>query len=291
MPSQISNHQPDDQPDDQPSDRPNVAETVADRGPPLVQPDLWINWREFTPARIALGRVGASQPTDALLQFSMAHANARDAVYEPLDIASLFAQLGGPTECVVVKSRATDRAQYLRRPDFGRRLDAPSVERLRTLQQRLTPESNSNPDSGIDLVIVIADGLSALATSRHAVPLIEALRSKLEGWRFGPTVIAEQARVALGDEVGELLNARCVAVLIGERPGLSSPDSLGIYLTWNPRVGRTDAERNCISNIRPAGLSYEHAATKLVALLEGAKRLGATGIDLKEDDGETQRIR
>ena len=285
MPRQIFNHQPSDRPDD----RPNVTE--VDRGPPLVQPDFWINWREFTPARIALGRVGASQPTDALLQFSMAHANARDAVYEPLDIASLFAQLEGPTECVVVKSRATDRPEYLRRPDFGRRLDAPSVERLRALQQRLTPESNSNPDSGIDLIIVIADGLSALATSRHAVPLIEALRSKLEGWRFGPVVIAEQARVALGDEVGELLNARCVAILIGERPGLSSPDSLGIYLTWNPRVGRTDAERNCISNIRPEGLSYEHAATKLVALLEGAKRLGATGIDLKEDDGTNQRIR
>jgi ethanolamine ammonia-lyase small subunit len=287
MPSQISNHQPDDRPSERPQGQPNVA----DLGPALVQPDLWSNWREFTPARIALGRVGASQPTDALLQFSMAHANARDAVYEPLDLASLFAQLEGPTECVAVKSRATDRAQYLRRPDFGRRLDAPSVERLRTLQQRLTPESNSNPDSGIDLVIVIADGLSALATSRHAVPLIEALRKTLEGWRIGPIVIAEQARVALGDEVGELLNARCVAVLIGERPGLSSPASLGIYLTWNPRVGRTDAERNCISNIRPAGLSYEHAATKLVALLEGAKRLGATGINLKEDDDETQRIR
>lgn len=257
-----------------------MPEKISNHQPSLVQPDFWINWREFTPARIALGRVGASQPTDALLQFSMAHANARDAVYEPLDIASLFAQLEGPTECVVVKSRATDRAQYLRRPDLGRRLDSASVERLR--------ESQHPP---FDLVVVIADGLSALAISRHAVPLIEALRSKLEGWRFGPTVIAEQARVALGDEVGELLNAPCIAVLIGERPGLSSPDSLGIYLTWNPRVGRTDAERNCISNIRPAGLSYEHAATKLVALLEGAKRLGATGIDLKEDHGELQRIR
>ena len=210
----------------------------------------------------------------------MAHANARDAVYEPLDLAGLLEQVDGPAGCIAVKSRAADRAQYLRRPDFGRRLDPASVERLRESQHH-----------HFDLVIVIADGLSALATSRHAVPLIEALRSKLEGWRFGPIVIAEQARVALGDEVGELLNAPCVAVLIGERPGLSSPDSLGIYLTWNPQVGRTDAERNCISNIRPAGLSYEHAATKLVALLEGAKRLGATGINLKEDDVETQRIR
>jgi ethanolamine ammonia-lyase small subunit len=275
MPGQISNHQP----SDQSSDRPNVAEAEADRGPALVQPDRWVNWREFTPARIALGRVGASQPTDALLRFSMAHANARDAVYEPLDFAGLLAQLGGPDEYIAVKSRAADRAQYLRRPDFGRRLDASSIDRLRESQHH-----------HFDLILVIADGLSALATSRHAVPLVKALRSKLEGWRIGPIVIAEQARVALGDEVGELLNARCVAVLIGERPGLTSPDSLGIYLTWKPRVGRTDAERNCISNIRPAGLSYEHAATKLVTLLEGAKQLGATGIDLKEDHGDTQRI-
>jgi len=288
MPRQISNHQPGDRPSDRPSEQPegqpNVAEAEAeaasDHGPALMQPDLWVSWRKFTPARIALGRVGASQPTDALLQFSMAHANARDAVYEPLDLAGLLEQVDGPAGCIAVKSRAADRAQYLRRPDFGRRLDPASVERLRESQHH-----------HFDLVIVIADGLSALATSRHAAPLIEALRSKLEGWRFGPIVIAEQARVALGDEVGELLNAPCVAVLIGERPGLSSPDSLGIYLTWNPQVGRTDAERNCISNIRPAGLSYEHAATKLVALLKGAKRLGATGINLKEDDVETQRIR
>jgi len=289
MPKQIS----DPQHNDRHNDRPIVA--AADPQRSLVQPDLWVNWREFTPARIALGRFGASQPTDALLRFSMAHANARDAVYEPLDLAGLLAQLEVPAGCVAVKSRATDRAQYLRRPDFGRRLDSASVERLRALQQPPIPDpnsdSNSNPGDHFDLVIVIADGLSALATSRHAVPLIESLRSRLAGWRIGPIVIAEQARVALGDEVGEILKARCVAILIGERPGLSSPDSLGIYLTWNPRVGRTDAERNCISNIRPAGLSYEHAATKLVALLEGAKRLGATGINLKEDDVETQRIR
>jgi ethanolamine ammonia-lyase small subunit len=260
-----------------PDPQTNLAD--SDHRPSLVQLDQWVNWREFTPARIALGRVGASQPTEALLRFSMAHAHARDAVYEPLELAGLFAQLEGPAGCIAVKSRAADRAQYLRRPDFGRRLDSASVERLR--------ESQHDPS---DLVIVIADGLSALATVRHAVPVIKALRSRLAGWRIGPIVIAEQARVALGDEVGEILNARCVAILIGERPGLSSPDSLGIYLTWNPQLGRTDAERNCISNIRPAGLSYEQAATKLVALLEGAKRLGTTGVDLKENDGETQRI-
>ena len=278
----------------------------SDHLPSLVQNDLWVNLREFTPARIALGRVGASQPTNALLRFSMAHANARDAVYEPLDLPGLLAQLAVPTGCIAVKSRAADRAQYLRRPDLGRRLDAASVEHLRALQedrtnQSLNPNSNldsipdstpdSIPDFKFDLVVVVADGLSALATSRHAVPVIKALRARLSGWQIGPIVIAEQARVALGDEVGEILNARCIAILIGERPGLSSPDSLGIYLTWHPRVGRSDAERNCISNIRPAGLSYQDATAKLVALLEGAKRIGATGVNLKEDDGEAQRIR
>lgn len=274
----------------------------SDHLPSLVQNDLWVNLRKFTPARIALGRVGASQPTDALLRFSMAHANARDAVYEPLDLPGLLAQLAVPNGWFAVKSRAADRAQYLRRPDLGRRLDAASVEYLRARREDwINPSLNPNskpgsipetsPDFKFDLVIVVADGLSALATSRHAVPVIKALRARLLGWQISPIVIAEQARVALGDEVGEILNARCVAILIGERPGLSSPDSLGIYLTWHPRVGRSDAERNCISNIRPAGLSYQDATAKLVALLEGAKRLGATGVNLKEDDGEAQRIR
>jgi ethanolamine ammonia-lyase small subunit len=305
---------------------------VADvRVPDLIQADLWVQWRQFTPARIALGRVGVSQPTKALLSFSMAHASARDAVYEPLDLAGLAAQLAhsesddnydfsvdidcdidlnvdsssGPqssdphaervtntppaqpspaSRWIPVHSRATDRAQYLRRPDLGRRLDPASRERL--VEQASAWRANQAPD----LVFVIADGLSALATSRHAVPVISAVRRRLAGWRIGPIVIAEQARVALGDEVGECLHAGCVAILIGERPGLSSPDSLGIYLTWRPQVGRSDAERNCISNIRPAGLSYEQAAIKLAALLEGAKRLGATGVELKDDDRATDQL-
>ena len=261
----------------------------------------------------------------------MAHASARDAVYEPLDLAGLAAQLAhsesddnydfsvdidcdidlnvdsssGPqssdphaervtntppaqpspaSRWIPVHSRATDRAQYLRRPDLGRRLDPASRERL--VEQASAWRANQAPD----LVFVIADGLSALATSRHAVPVISAVRRRLAGWRIGPIVIAEQARVALGDEVGECLHAGCVAILIGERPGLSSPDSLGIYLTWRPQVGRSDAERNCISNIRPAGLSYEQAAIKLAALLEGAKRLGATGVELKDDDRATDQL-
>jgi ethanolamine ammonia-lyase small subunit len=164
---------------------------------------------------------------------------------------------------------------YLRRPDLGRRLDAASGDRLRKAAEKA--------EAAPDLVLVLADGLSALAVSRHAQPMLKAIRSKLPGWSIGPVVLAEQARVALGDEVGELLGARAVALLVGERPGLTSPDSLGIYLTWAPRVGRTDAERNCISNIRPEGLSYEQAAATLVGLLDGAKRLGASGIMLKDE--------
>jgi ethanolamine ammonia-lyase small subunit len=243
---------------------------------PLVLTDPWTALRAYTPARIALGRTGASQPTSALLAFSLAHAQARDAVHEAFDAASMSIELqadGIPT--VSVHSRATDRPMYLRRPDLGRRLDAASCDRLRKVAQGAV--------SAPDLVLVVADGLSALAVTRHAQPMLKAIRARLPGWSIGPVVLAEQSRVALGDEAGELLGARAVALLVGERPGLSSPDSLGIYLTWAPRVGRTDAERNCISNIRPEGLSYEQAAATLAGLLEGAKRLGASGISLKDE--------
>jgi len=239
-----------------------------------VQPDSWVGLRALTPARIAIGRTGASQPTHALLEFSLAHAQARDAVHEPFDAASIMMELqreGFST--LAVHSRAQDRAQYLRRPDLGRRVDEVSAERLR---QAAVP-------GGMDLVFVVADGLSALAVMRHAVPLARAAAQALSGWSIGPIVVAEQSRVALADEVGELLGARAVAILIGERPGLSSPDSLGVYLTWAPRVGRSDAERNCISNIRPQGLSFEQAARTLAGLLEGARRLGLTGVMLKDD--------
>jgi ethanolamine ammonia-lyase small subunit len=209
-----------------------------------------------------------------LLEFSLAHAQARDAVHEPFDAASIMMELqreGFST--LPVHSRAQDRAQYLRRPDLGRRVDEVSVERLR----------QAAVSGGVDLVFVLADGLSALAVMRHAVPLVRAAAQAMSGWSIGPIVVAEQSRVALADEVGELLGARAVAILIGERPGLSSPDSLGVYLTWAPRVGRSDAERNCISNIRPQGLSFEQAARTLAGLLEGARRLGLTGVMLKDD--------
>ncbi len=241
---------------------------------PLVEPDRWRRLRAFTPARIALGRTGASQPTSALLAFSLAHALARDAVHEPLGVADLAARVAASGFDVRhAHSRAADRPQFLRRPDLGRRLDEVSASRLRGAAR----------SPGPDLVFVVADGLSALAVARHALPMLEAARAALPGWSLGPVVIAEQARVALGDEVGQLLGAAAVALLVGERPGLSSPDSLGIYLTWAPRVGRSDAERNCISNIRPEGLGYEAAARTLAGLLTGARRLGATGIALKDE--------
>ncbi|AGW92576.1 ethanolamine ammonia-lyase small subunit [Ralstonia pickettii DTP0602] len=237
--------------------------------------DPWQRLRQFTRARVALGRTGHSQTTDAVLAFGLAHAQARDAVHLPLDVGAVTAALDTTRlQHVAVHSAAPDRTHYLRRPDLGRRLDDASRDRLAALQAAEAP----------DVVFVIADGLSALATQTHALPLLDATRQRLPpSWRIGPVVVAEQSRVALGDEIGELLGARQVVMLIGERPGLSSPDSLGIYLTYAPRVGRTDAERNCISNVRPEGLAYAQAADRLAFLLRGAAALGRSGVDLKDD--------
>ncbi len=248
--------------------------------PTPVEPDAWTALRAFTPARIALGRTGASQPTSAQLAFGLAHAQARDAVHAALDVDALEGALRDASfEVLRARSRAPDRPTYLRRPDLGRRLDDASLARLRAAAPAASP----------DLAFVVADGLSAVAVARHAVPLLRAARERLPGWRIGPVTVASQARVALGDEVGEALGARAVALLVGERPGLSSPDSLGVYLTWAPRVGRTDAERNCISNVRPEGLPCDDAAATLARLLQGARRLGATGVGLK-DDGDAPAL-
>lgn len=245
----------------------------------LIEANPWQRLRRFTPARIALGRAGESMPTRALLDFGLAHAQARDAVHDPMDVPSILHQLAAAGyDSIIVRSAATDRDQYLRRPDAGRRLDEVSCARLRASPAAERPR----------IVIVIADGLSAKAAGRHAVPLVRALSPWLDGWPLAPIVVAEQARVALGDEIGELLCAEQVAMLIGERPGLSSPDGLGIYLTYSPRIGRTDAERNCISNIRPAGLGYEAAARRLALLLNGARRLGRSGVMLKDQSDQTQ---
>lgn len=239
----------------------------------VVTPDPWGALREHTPARIALGRSGVSMPTGELLRFGFAHAQARDAVHVPLDAEALCAGLrddGWPVHRV--HSAAPDRATYLLRPDLGRRLGDASRQALA-----------EGPGDGCELLIVVGDGLSSLAVSRHARPLIAAIRAQADAaWRFGPVVVAEQARVALGDPVGTAFGAKLVAMLIGERPGLSSPDSLGIYLTWAPQPGRSDAERNCISNVRPEGLGYAEAAHKLVWLAREALRRQLTGVALKD---------
>ena len=235
--------------------------------------------RDYTMARVELGRAGLSVPTRALLEFQLAHAKARDAVHLPLAVNSLVLELkqkGLPS--IALASAARDRNEYLRRPDLGRRLSVDSRERLAALR------------ADYDAAFVIADGLSAVAPERHALPLLKLMSIQLQDWNIGPIVVAQQARVALGDEIGEILNAEAVVMLIGERPGLSSPDSLGIYLTYRPRIGRTDAERNCISNVRPEGLSYEAALHKLSFLLEGARRLQATGVMLHDETDEVHLL-
>jgi ethanolamine ammonia-lyase small subunit len=224
--------------------------------------------RDFTPARVDLGRAGSSIPTRELLEFQLAHAKARDAVHLPLAVNSLVLELKN-IPSITLTSAARDRDEYLKRPDLGRRLSKDSRERLATSR------------ADYDAAFVIADGLSALAVHRHVVPLLELLLRDLD-WHIAPVTIVEQGRVAIGDEVGELLGARLVVVLIGERPGLSSPDSLGAYLTWQPRPGRTDAERNCVSNIRAEGLSYAAAAHKLLFLMNESRRLKLSGVRLKE---------
>jgi ethanolamine ammonia-lyase small subunit len=210
-------------------------------------------------ARISLGRVGHSLPTSELLAFQLAHAKARDAVLNELDYTPYLRY-----STLNVHSAAKNRTIYLRRPDLGRRLADPSQ-----LQR-----------GDYDAVLILADGLSATAVDRHASPVLDALLPLLEGWKLAPIVVAQQARVAIGDEVGELLGAKMSVILIGERPGLSSPDSLGAYLTWAPRVGRNDAERNCISNIREEGLKPALAAQRIAMLMNAARSQQVTGVKM-----------
>jgi ethanolamine ammonia-lyase small subunit len=234
----------------------------------------WARMRAATPARIALPRAGAAIATPAHLAFQLDHARARDAVHAPFDSDALLEGLRERgLAALKLHSAAADRAVYLARPDLGRRLDTAS---------RLTVEAAPH---GCDLVFVIADGLSAQAVASHALPLIDASQSSLrrDGWRIGRVAVVAQGRVAIGDEIGELVGAALVCVLIGERPGLSSPDSLGAYLTWQPRIGRTDAERNCLSNIRPAGMNYDEASERLMYLCREARLRQCTGVTLKDD--------
>lgn len=253
---------------------------MSDEDKPIVVPNPWNKLRQYTPARIALGRAGTSLPTKPHLEFQLAHARARDAVHHELDTAKLEAALktrGHETR--LLHSAAANRPMYLQRPDMGRRLDEDSRKAL---------SDTAKPSDGYDVVFVVGDGLSSFAIEENAAPFLDAILPPLreQGWRIAPLVIIREARVAVGDEIGQLLGARMVVVLIGERPGLSSPDSLGIYMTLNPLVGLTDEARNCISNVRREGLDYESAAHKLFYLMSEARKRGLSGVHLK-DEAET----
>ncbi len=254
-----------------PANQPVTASPVAAPDPDsTVTEDFWRDLRGSTQARIGLGRTGDALPTTHVLALRAAHAAARDAVHLPLDVESFTEQIAavGLGTPVTVASRAADRAEYLRRPDLGR------------LPDNLT----AVPDTGADIGFVLADGLSPLALTDHAPGLLAALATELgDHYTLAPPVVATQARVALGDHIAAAMGVRTVLVLIGERPGLSVADSLGIYLTHLPRPGRADAERNCVSNIHPPdGLTYADAARVVAGLVAGARALGRSGVDLKD---------
>lgn len=248
----------------------------------------WAALREYTDARIGLGRAGVSIPTSHSLAFQLAHAQAQDAVHLPLDVETVIEQLEnanlslnqelGIFTPILLHSQAINRTTYLQRPDLGRRLDKKSIETLKKV--------NTLKDEEYDLSIVVVDGLSSLAIKENAAifikKLVEELNSDKEFWTLAPITIIQQGRVAIGDEVGEILNSKTTIVLIGERPGLSSPDSMGLYLTYNPKVGLTDESRNCISNIRIEGLSYEEGIKKAMYLLKESRRLELSGVNLKD---------
>ncbi|MBI5069081.1 MAG: ethanolamine ammonia-lyase subunit EutC [Deltaproteobacteria bacterium] len=244
-----------------------------------ARPDPWADLRSLTRARIALGRAGGSLPTAEWLGFSAAHAAARDAVWAELDLDRLDADLGarglGPS--LRLASQAPDRATYLRRPDLGRRLDAASAARL----------AAAAPAGGCDVALLVGDGLSAGAAQGHAPALAAALAARLRarGLALGPVAAVRQARVAVQDPVGQALGARAAVVLLGERPGLGAPESLGAYLVLGPRPGRTDAERNCVSNVRPEGMPVEGAADLLAWLTGEALWRGLSGVGLKDERG------
>jgi ethanolamine ammonia-lyase small subunit len=259
----------------------------------LVIDNPWQTLKQFTSARIGLGRAGNSIPTNELLSFQLDHAQAIDAVHKALQVDELYHQLdSSPTirqltsaAPFVVKSKAANRMTYLQRPDLGRQLDDHDWQLLARYQSQCAGE--------VDLAIVVADGLSSIAIQNHAVQLLDRLFSRLSvdkthDWSVAPVTIVTQGRVAVGDDVGECLNAKITMILIGERPGLTSPDSLGIYMTWNPKRGTKESDRNCISNIRPEGLDYDTASEKAFWLLSESIKLGLSGINLKDRSTETR---
>jgi ethanolamine ammonia-lyase small subunit len=259
----------------------------------------WLELRRATPARIGLGRSGTALPTAAQLDFQLAHARARDAVYAALSTECILAELHGMgLDALALHSQAADRPTYLRRPDLGRKLDDPSRQILlrhsregqnppgRHLSSGTVGPGRRRDDERADIAFVIADGLSATAVNAHAVPLIAAVLSQFGGLRIGPVAVVEQGRVAIGDEIGGLIGADLVVVLVGERPGLSAADSLGVYVTWQPAPGAVDAARNCLSNIRPEGMSIPDAAEALARLMIAAWQHRMTGVALSQRLGQ-----
>ncbi|GEN28043.1 ethanolamine ammonia-lyase light chain [Halovibrio variabilis] len=253
---------------------------------PIVVENPWERLNAFTDARIGLGRAGVSLPTNKLLAFQLAHAQAQDAVHCPLEVETLAKALTEALDLskapLRLHSYAQDRAMYLQRPDYGRRLNDETREYL---------QQAAESQQRYDLAVVVVDGLSALAVQQNSAPFLSALYQMLNSdaadWTLAPLTLVEQGRVAIGDEIGALLNADAVLVMIGERPGLSSPDSLGLYMTWAPEPGLKDDRRNCISNVRPAGLQVEEAARRFFLLLKEARQLKLSGVQLKdrsEDD-------
>ena len=254
----------------------------------IAKPNAVLNLRGLTAARVALERTGVSLTTRHALEFSLAHAQARDAVHTSLAVPSLMAALRErDLVALAVRSAVSNRTEYLRRPDLGRTLAESSATAL-------AGNDRKGGRQGAAISVILADGLSALAVERHALPLLDALLPLLRpntaatteaGWTLAPVVVAEQARVALGDEIGVALAANVTVMLIGERPGLSSPASLGAYITWAPRRGRTDAERNCVSNIHTDGLGYADAARKIAWFVNEGRQLGRTGVELRDSGG------
>ncbi|MDO6513527.1 ethanolamine ammonia-lyase subunit EutC [Neptuniibacter sp. 2_MG-2023] len=245
----------------------------------------WAGLKRYTDARIALGRAGTSIPTQAMLSFQMDHGNARDAVHLPLDIDKLCSELQDQAVTpILLKSRAQGRTEYLQRPDLGRRLSVASAATLTSFAETIEPSMQA--------CITIVDGLSSFAIQSHAANFFKqiSLRLKEEGITQMPPCLVEQGRVAVGDEIGDILNAQLMILLVGERPGLSSPDSLGVYFTYKPKLGFSDANRNCISNIRPAGMSYEAAADKLIWLIKQSLQLDYSGVELKDQSDSIESL-
>ncbi len=243
----------------------------------LIAQDNWQSLKTFTAARIALGSTGVAMPLKEVLDFKLAHAHARDAVYSLLNETDLVADLEAfQLPIYSLNSKASSRHAYLQRPDFGRQLNEISKKQLEN--------ANTAP---ADVAFIIAEGLSATAINNHANPLLQVLIPLLQqaGFSIAPFSIVHQGRVAIADEIGFLLEAQLSVILIGERPGLSSPDSMGAYLTYNPMVGLTDESRNCVSNIRPEGLGYQAAAEKIFYLINEAFRLQYSGVALKDNTG------